>query len=1072
MRMRLFLLLALVMLPLLGFEIAAQIDLRRDRAADVRREAERLLDLIQAEQRRIVADVEHVLVAMAETGVAATGTENCQAVMDRLKRRYPAYLTIEITGLDGIIRCTTDRRTAGAHIGDRDNVRRALETGGFVVGGYRIAQGIGRPILSFGLPYSGPDGRPAGVVTALIDVQWLSEYLADKPLPPGATVLLADRNGIILAQAPELQGMTGRPLPAPYRFMQENDRRGTVEMEGLDGVVRIIAYSPVEADPHGLMLWVGISKAQAMLPVEHAMLRSLAILAAVLVLSGLLGVWGVSRFVRLQRQAEATRQRMAEVLESTHDAILEVDHSWRFTFLNERAKSLIARGHDVDGLTLLEAFPTLAGTDTWRRLAHVMEHRDACEFSHRDSRNGQCYAVRAFPSRTGMALYLQDITEREDAARARDRLARHLEEERLLLKAVLTHLPSGVLAVSAPSGRLLLHNEAAERLMGHTVEYGETITDYAAQHARHTDGTPYRPEDHPLARALDQGTAIDQEELLHLRADGRFTSFAVSAAPVRDAAGRIVMAICTFQDISERRRMDEALISAKERLALALEAAQAGSYDVDLRTGESVWSNELYRVLGLDPSAHPATMASWIGTLHPDDRERVLGERSKVVTGRLPQTRLEYRVVRPDGSVRWLEAVCRVVRADDGTPLHLTGLEIDVTDRHAMEDQLQRAKIEAERANLSKSKFLAAASHDLRQPMQSMFLFAGVLRGHVHNQRGQHALGMLVRGLDALQGLLDSLLDVSRLDAETIHPNFESAMLRPLLEQIGALHAPVAESKGLALHLDMRCDGAVRTDRHMLARMVRNLLENALRYTDHGFVRLSCEAVDGWARIAVQDSGIGIAANQMELIFEEFHQVGNPGRDRSQGLGLGLSIVQRLSKLLGHPVTVSSTPAVGSTFTVDVPLADAPPARPATPCKARAIDGAGRLAVLVDDDAIVLSGLQAIFQDWGYETLIGLNADDAVERLKEAGRAPDVIVADYRLQGGSTGIQAIHRLRDCVGADVSGILLTGESGTEWQREAAEHGLGVVIKPATPQQLGEALTRFPKTAAWLKGRQEG
>ena len=397
----------------------------------------------------------------------------------------------------------------------------------------------------------------------------------------------------------------------------------------------------------------------------------------------------------------------------------------------------------------------------------------------------------------------------------------------------------------------------------------------------------------------------------------------------------------------------------------------------------------------------------------------------------------------------------------DGRISAVIAVSRDVTERVEAEAALESARAEAERANQAKSRFLAAASHDLRQPMQSMFLFAGALRQHVHdNKPGLDLLVMLERGLDTLKGLLDSLLDVSRLDVNVIQPEVGSVRLRPLLDEVGASYVPIAAAKGLSLRIDAPVDVTVHSDGRLLGRMIRNLVENAVRYTERGEVRLECRAVGDKAMVAVRDTGIGIPPDQMERIFEEFHQLHNPERDKARGMGLGLSIVQRLSTILDHPVKVRSEPGVGSCFSFEVPL-DTVVRPPVAEEGAVAARGAGGLAVLVDDDAIVLLGLRATFEEWGFETVVAGSTEQALERLERVNRVPDLIVADYRLRGGKVGTEAILKIRERVGAAVPGVILTGETGSECARDAAEHGLGIIQKPVTPRHLHAALERLLK-----------
>ena len=394
-------------------------------------------------------------------------------------------------------------------------------------------------------------------------------------------------------------------------------------------------------------------------------------------------------------------------------------------------------------------------------------------------------------------------------------------------------------------------------------------------------------------------------------------------------------------------------------------------------------------------------------------------------------------------------------------------LEMAVAERTG---QLSHALAAAKRADEAKSRFLAAASHDLRQPMQSLFLFASALHRYVQDDKGRAALEHLERGLDTLKSLLDSLLDMSRLDAGAVKPSIEDFQISPLLEHISAGYAPVAQGKGLAWRM---ASGSyhVRSDRVLLGRLIRNLVENAIRYTREGNVEIDCRVIGDRLRIEVRDTGIGIPPAHLNRIFEEFHQVDNAERDRNQGLGLGLAIVQRISHLLDLPVEVRSEPGRGSTFSVDVSLGETsaslePPGTSGVSTEHRQ----ERLALVIDDDAMVLMGLQTLLTEWGHDVLIAGSGGQAVEKLKTRNRRPDVIVSDYRLRHGEVGTAAILAVRAWCGADVPGIIMTGETGSECQRDAAEHGFSVMHKPVTARQLSAALERHWATTQQNAERQ--
>jgi len=289
-----------------------------------------------------------------------------------------------------------------------------------------------------------------------------------------------------------------------------------------------------------------------------------------------------------------------------------------------------------------------------------------------------------------------------------------------------------------------------------------------------------------------------------------------------------------------------------------------------------------------------------------------------------------------------------------------------------------------------------------------------------------------------------------------VTPKITDFPVSEVLDEIAASYAAVAAAKGLGWQVKP-CTHRVRSDRTLLGRVLRNLVENAVRYTQSGHIHIACRQIEDRLRIEVEDTGIGIPPEQHDRIFEEFHQVGNQARDRKQGLGLGLAIVRRIADLLGHRIETRSRPGEGATFSIELPLGTGEPARP--PDREDAMpgqDGGGRLAVVVDDDAMVLDSLEAILTEWGYEALTAIDAEQAIAKVREVGRRPDIVIADYRLGDGRTGTEVVLAVRALFDHPIPGLILTGETDLRFLRECAGHDLGIAHKPVMPSQLGRAL----------------
>ena len=343
-----------------------------------------------------------------------------------------------------------------------------------------------------------------------------------------------------------------------------------------------------------------------------------------------------------------------------------------------------------------------------------------------------------------------------------------------------------------------------------------------------------------------------------------------------------------------------------------------------------------------------------------------------------------------------------------------TGLEAKVSERTR----------ELAQANAAKTRFLAAASHDLRQPMHAIGLLTGILGERVQQADARAVLEMVQQSVSAMEKLFSSLLDISKLDAGIVTPNVAVVEVSSLLRQIANTFAPLAQEKGLRLRL-RPCSAFVLSDRELLERIVGNLVANAIRYTTEGSVLLGCRRRGGALRVVVADTGKGSPAQHLEDIFSEFFQV--PGTERSTGLGLGLSIVKRSADLLGHPIMVTSVPGRGSVFAIDVPLA----ANPATAGKPQtdALPGGlqGFLVAVVDDEPINRFATQALFEQWGCEVVAAESMRGLLEKMDGRLRTPDLIVSDLRLADGETGVDVIEAIRELAARPIPALILTGDS---------------------------------------------
>ncbi|WP_448205797.1 ATP-binding protein [Azospirillum sp. sgz302134] len=388
----------------------------------------------------------------------------------------------------------------------------------------------------------------------------------------------------------------------------------------------------------------------------------------------------------------------------------------------------------------------------------------------------------------------------------------------------------------------------------------------------------------------------------------------------------------------------------------------------------------------------------------------------------------------------------------------------DVTQRKKAEEEMQRAKEAAEAADRAKTKFLAAASHDLRQPIQAAALYAHVLRSIIDgNAAAEEVLDLLRASIDSLNGMLSGLLDLSRLEAGAIEVEMADFAPAELMRRLAAEFGGVAGVSGI----DLRClpsNAAVSTDPKLLERVLRNLLSNAIAHgagdgdgEGRGRVLFGCRRRPGGVEFQVWDNGPGIPEDAREAIFEEFRQLKNPERSAAKGFGLGLSIVSRIARLLGLEVTVRSAVGRGSVFSVTVPRARAPePIQLKAPVLDTGMAGwlKGRTVLLVEDDAQVRRGLTLLLKGWGVRVVAAGSTEELASILPRLRRRPHVVLTDHRLPGGHTGRNVVELVRSRW--DVPGVIITGDTAPERLREAMSLGCRLLHKPIQPSELAGAL----------------
>ncbi len=582
------------------------------------------------------------------------------------------------------------------------------------------------------------------------------------------------------------------------------------------------------------------------------------------------------------------------------------------------------------------------------------------------------------------------------------------------------------------------------------------------------DGRPPQPADgeaSSLARELDHTRAELEAAIRNLELAGEeqkaITQEALSINEEYQSANEELL---TSKE--ELQSLNEELTALNSQLQETLDRQRTTSNDLQ----NVLYSTDVATIF-LDPELAirfftPATRSLF--SILPADVGRPLADLSSlaadgalfadaqsVLVSRVP---LEREIEARSGAW-YLRRVLPYRTRDD----HVAGVVItfvDITERRRVADALRIAKRQAELANQGKSHFLAAASHDLRQPLQTLILLQGILAGRVRAEKDRELLDRIGETIGAMSGMLNALLDINQIEAGVIATDLSRFAINDILTRMRDEFSYHAHARGLILRM-VPCGVQVFSDRRLLEQMIRNLLSNALKYTRQGKVLLGCRRRAGGISIEIWDTGIGVQEAEQQAIFDEHHQIPQADGKPGNGLGLGLSIVRRLSGLLGHPVRVRSVPGKGSVFAIDIfsdPQAGSAPL-PSTPDgldKEVAIPGN---ILIVEDDPEVGDLLSMVLRDAGHRVLLAVDAASAVRQVTAESFRPDLLLVDFNLPGGTNGLDLLTVLRRDLHRAVPGLLLTADISTETLRAIALRNELQLHKPVNPSTLLRAVQRL-------------
>jgi PAS domain S-box-containing protein len=510
---------------------------------------------------------------------------------------------------------------------------------------------------------------------------------------------------------------------------------------------------------------------------------------------------------------------------------------------------------------------------------------------------------------------------------------------------------------------------------------------------------------------------------------------------------------------SERKLQGNALADREARLQEALQAGGVIAFEWDLATDQVSHSRNAALLLGNGDGSKDALRGSeLLSRIHPDDRPHVMASIRGVDVDKPSYSETFRYRLGDDNSEVWLEVVATAQFAPDGSPVRVRGLTTDVTERKRFEEEISRAQRMAEHADREKSTFLAAASHDLRQPLQTLSSLHAALEEQHPDGEGEEIVAAIGHSIDTMSNMLSSLLDINRLETGNLHPSKTDFAVNELFNSVAVDLLGPLKKKGLQWRV-VPSDLVVRSDKRMLEEMLRNLLSNAVRYTDRGKILLGCRRAGNKIRIEVWDTGIGIPGDQLPHIFDEYY-----GDAQRGGFGLGLAIVRRLGEVLDHRVDVRSTLGKGTAFSVEVPRGLAHGGMSKSALMSESGDEVFRGTVLiVEDEGSVRSALARMLKSRGIGVLGVATVSDGVTLIREKHIRPDLVLCDYNLRGQVNGVESIKALRTALAWNVPAIVMTADIRAKTIEAVASHGMSVLVKPFTGDVLIQQINRLVRSS---------
>ncbi|SCA57970.1 putative Histidine kinase [Candidatus Terasakiella magnetica] len=541
-----------------------------------------------------------------------------------------------------------------------------------------------------------------------------------------------------------------------------------------------------------------------------------------------------------------------------------------------------------------------------------------------------------------------------------------------------------------------------------------------------------------------------------------------------------------------------------ELYTLAMEVPNEGLWDWNPITKELLISSRLMETLGHTSKTKFTTTNEWLDWVHPDDVAGYEAKVSEHLKGLSDYFEWEYRVKDTNGKYHWVLARGKALRDEKGLAYRMVGSVGDITQRRQAEDELKRshelleervaertselvrvnrilneeikerkviekelkaAKEEAENANISKNKYLAAASHDLLQPMNAARILITTLQERILKPENQSLVTRIHYALESAEDLLIDLLDIAKLDAHAMSVDVQNCPANRVMYLLEKEIQSVAKKASVELVV-VECSLGFTSDVRLLGRILRNFLNNAIRHASGGKVLLGCRRVGKNIRFEVWDNGCGIPKDKLKIIFEEFKQLKPSGSHNEQGVGLGLAIVERISVMLDHKVDVRSQVGKGSVFSVEVPACEINKEIQLSyqPSSTEVVqDLAGKEFLIVDNESSITHSMSVLLQEWGAVPYCALSLRAAVTEVDSNRISPVAILADYHLNEDETGLEVIDAVHRLLGKNIPAAIITADRSQELLTKCKSKGISVLNKPIKPAKLRALLSFLTRDA---------